>query len=99
LDLIFQTLGNDFCVTAPHKDVSVAQAFLVEFAATVVLIGVCTGLWDPRNAKHGDSIPIKFGFTVAALAMVAGPYTGCKILSLISSLFRLCMTSCNFQAA
>jgi aquaporin rerated protein, invertebrate len=65
-------------VTAPHADVSTAQAFFVEFIATMVLIGVCTGLWDPRNAKHGDSIPIKFGLTVAALALVAGPYTGCK---------------------
>lgn len=67
------------CTTVPAKDLNDLQAVLVEFFVTTVLILVCCGVWDPRNAKNTDSIPLKFGFTVAALSIVAGPYTGCSM--------------------
>lgn len=37
---------------------------------------ICCGVWDPRNAKHHDSVPLRFGLAVAALALVGGPYSG-----------------------
>lgn len=67
------------CTTVPAKDLSDFQAVLVEYFSTTILILVCCGVWDPRSAKNTDSIPLKFGFTVAALSIVAGPYTGCSM--------------------
>lgn len=67
------------CVTKPHSSLSLGQGFGIEFFATMCLMLVCCGVWDPRNAKNTDSIPLRFGFVVGALAMVAGPYTGCSM--------------------
>lgn len=68
-----------FCVTVPNPLISTMQAVGIEFVATMVLILVCCGVWDPRNAKHHDSVALKFGFTVGALAVAAGPYTGASM--------------------
>lgn len=40
---------------------------------------VACAVWDNRNAKNTDSVPIRFGFTVTALALAFGPYTGCSM--------------------
>lgn len=62
---------NGLCVTVPHTLVSSPQAFGIEFVATSILIIVCCGVWDPRNAKHHDSVAIRFGLAVACLACAA----------------------------
>uniref|UniRef100_A0A182J224 Aquaporin n=1 Tax=Anopheles atroparvus TaxID=41427 RepID=A0A182J224_ANOAO len=71
--------GAGFCVTQPNTAITTVQAVGVEFVATMVLVLVCCGVWDPRNAKHHDSVALKFGFTVGALAVAAGPYTGASM--------------------
>lgn len=58
------------CSTVPSPMVSPIQAVAVEFLITMVLILVCCGVWDPRNAKHHDSVPLRFGLAVACLALV-----------------------------
>lgn len=66
-------LGEDptsFCVSLPSKDVSIMQAFWVEFFITMALIMLCGGVWDPRNKNHHDSVPLRFGLAVSALALV-----------------------------
>ncbi|XP_060516901.1 aquaporin AQPcic-like [Cylas formicarius] len=63
-------------VCSPGITVSPGQAFLVEFLATLILALVCGGVWDHRNSNKHDSVPIRFGLTIAVLAMAAGPYTG-----------------------
>lgn len=67
------------CSTVPRADISIFQALIIEFIITMVLILICCGVWDPRNAKHGDSAAIKFGFTITTLACVAGPWTGASM--------------------
>lgn len=67
------------CTTVPSSQINDFQALIVEFMATAVLVLVCCGVWDPRNGKNTDSIPLRFGFTITALALVAGPYTGCSM--------------------
>lgn len=62
--------GNGLCVTRPHPMVTDWQAFIVEFIATSALIWFCCGIWDPRNAKFQDSIPLKFGLAITGLAAV-----------------------------
>lgn len=59
-----------FCANAPHAQLSVAQSFFIEFFATLVLISVCCGVWDPRNAKNQDSVALKFGFVVTLLSFI-----------------------------
>ncbi|XP_020277927.1 aquaporin AQPcic-like isoform X2 [Pseudomyrmex gracilis] len=68
-----------FCVTNIHTELSAIQGLLVEGIATAILMMVVCSVWDPRNEKNGDSVPIKFGFTVTVLAITVGPYTGCSM--------------------
>ncbi|XP_070497261.1 lens fiber major intrinsic protein-like isoform X2 [Chironomus tepperi] len=69
-------LGESFCVTLPGEKIDIWKAFGVEFFITMGLILVCCGVWDPRNAKHHDSVPLRFGLAITMLALVGGPYSG-----------------------
>lgn len=57
------------CTTIPNEHLTPLQAVSVEFLITMVLILVCCGVWDPRNGKHHDSVPLRFGLAVAGLAI------------------------------
>lgn len=70
---------DTFCVTAPHKDLHVIQALLMEGIATAILMLIACAAWDSRNANNCDSVAIKFGLGVTALATAVGPYTGCSM--------------------
>ncbi|KAL0280364.1 UNVERIFIED_CONTAM: hypothetical protein PYX00_001676 [Menopon gallinae] len=67
---------HGFCTTVPNPGISTFQAFLVEFFASSILILICCGVWDKRNANKHDSAPIKFGLAITAIATPLGPYTG-----------------------
>ncbi|XP_058065625.1 aquaporin AQPAn.G-like [Anopheles bellator] len=68
--------GHGSCVTAPHANLSTGAALAIEFLVTAIMIWGCCGVWDPRNAKQQDSVPIKFALMVGAIAVAAGPATG-----------------------
>ena len=67
------------CVTELHADLTAIQGLLLEGISTGILVLVACAVWDSRNAKNTDSVPIRFGLTVAALALTFGPYTGCSM--------------------
>lgn len=58
-----------FCTTVPNPGISTFQAFIVEYFATSILILICCGVWDKRNANKHDSAPIKFGLAITAIAV------------------------------
>ncbi|XP_017760336.1 PREDICTED: aquaporin AQPAe.a-like isoform X2 [Eufriesea mexicana] len=68
-----------FCVTDLHADLSAIQGLMLEGISTAILMLVACAVWDSRNAKNSDSVPIRFGLTVSALALAFGPYTGCSM--------------------
>ncbi|XP_031829607.1 aquaporin-like isoform X2 [Nomia melanderi] len=68
-----------FCVTDLHGDLSAIQGLLVEGIATGILMLVACAVWDPKNVKNTDSVPVRFGLAVAVLATAFGPYTGCSM--------------------
>ncbi|CAK9827016.1 unnamed protein product [Anthophora retusa] len=68
-----------FCVTDLHADLSAIQGLLLEGISTGILMLVACAVWDRRNVKNTDSVPLRFGLTVAALALAFGPYTGCSM--------------------
>lgn len=70
---------NSFCVNDLHADLSVIQGLLLEGIATGILMLIACAVWDQRNAKNTDSVPVRFGLTVCALALAFGPYTGCSM--------------------
>ncbi|XP_055850381.1 aquaporin AQPAn.G-like isoform X2 [Episyrphus balteatus] len=70
---------HGLCVTTVSPEISTLQGLGIEFVLTTVLIFVCCGVWDPRNAKHHDSVAIKFGLAVASLACTGGPFTGASM--------------------
>ena len=63
--------NQKLCTTIPHLQLTDAQAFAIEFCATAILIFICCAVWDPRNAKNSDSVPLRFGFAVACISVVA----------------------------
>lgn len=63
--------AHQLCVTVPHADVGPMKGVAIEFIITAILILVCCGVWDPRNAKFHDSVPIRFGLAIACLAITA----------------------------
>ncbi|XP_060516952.1 aquaporin AQPAe.a-like isoform X2 [Cylas formicarius] len=70
---------SGFCATKPHALITPMQGLAIETIITCVLILVCCGVWDKRNAEKQDSTPARFGFIVAAISMVAGPLTGASM--------------------
>lgn len=74
--LMVTDASHGICVTAPHPEISLVQALCIEFIITAVLALVCCGVWDSRNAKYHDSVALRFGFTIACLAITGGPFTG-----------------------
>ncbi|KAG7212268.1 hypothetical protein KM043_012597 [Ampulex compressa] len=71
--------ADKFCVTNLHKDLSAIQGLILEGLSTGILMMVACAVWDRRNEKNSDSVPLKFGFAVAVMAMAFGPYTGCSM--------------------
>lgn len=47
------------------------QGFLAEFMACLILALVCAGVWDRRNKDKHESITLRFGLTIAVLALAA----------------------------
>lgn len=68
--------GPGLCSTVPRPDLTPVQAVAIEYLSTTVLILICCGVWDPRNAQHQDSIPLKFGLAITAI--------GCIVVSFLS---------------
>ncbi|XP_059607955.1 aquaporin-like [Phlebotomus argentipes] len=68
--------GPGVCSTVPNAEVSPFAALSMEFIITAVLILICCAVWDPRNAKHHDSVPLRFGLAITGLALAGGPLSG-----------------------
>lgn len=67
------------CSPGINPQITTLQGLVVEFIATAMLIWVCCAIWDRKNSDKHDSLSIRFGLTVAVLAMACGPYTGANM--------------------
>ncbi|XP_023037016.1 aquaporin AQPcic isoform X1 [Drosophila willistoni] len=67
------------CVTFIHGNLTPLQGVFIEFLITCVLISICCGVWDPRNAKFEDSVGVRFGLAVSCLSLTAGQFTGASM--------------------
>lgn len=56
------------CMTVIHPDVSITTALTIEFIATSILILIICSMFDPRNAHTHESISMRFGLAICALA-------------------------------
>ncbi|XP_058834355.1 aquaporin AQPAn.G-like isoform X2 [Topomyia yanbarensis] len=72
-------VGQGTCVTAPHDDLTTFETFTVEFFLTGILVWANVGIWDPRNRKNTDSVPLKFALIVGGISIAGGPYTGASM--------------------
>ncbi|XP_032514098.2 aquaporin AQPAe.a-like [Danaus plexippus] len=78
------------CITTPASHISVYQAVVIE-----MLLGCCLALanlssWDVRNQYLIDSWPLRIGFTVSSLSLVAGDLTGASMNPVRSFAPALC---------
>ncbi|XP_058062301.1 aquaporin AQPAn.G-like [Anopheles bellator] len=71
--------GYGHCVTAPHESLSSGEALAVEIFLSGVLVWTNCGVWDPRNSKDSDSVPVKFALLIAGLSIAGGPITGASM--------------------
>ncbi|XP_063903257.1 aquaporin AQPcic-like isoform X2 [Zophobas morio] len=76
-DKYLDTAGH--CATAPHMEISLIQACVVEFLATFIMALAICASWDPKNSSKGDSVPIRIGLIVFLLNISAGAYTGASM--------------------
>lgn len=67
------------CMTEVHPQLNAFQAVGIEIALTTALNFVNCAVWDPVNRDKSDSIPIKFGLTIAGLSLAGGPLTGASM--------------------
>lgn len=58
-------------MTLPHTLLTTLQALAIETIITTVLIIIVCAVWDKRNADKSDSVPLRFGFVIVAISMVA----------------------------
>lgn len=82
LELMYTTPETDsssFCMTDVHVNLTSFQGVMSEFIATGILIFFTCGLWDCRNSKNTDSVPIRFGLCITMLCLVFIPFTGCSL--------------------
>ncbi|XP_046806541.1 aquaporin-2-like [Lucilia cuprina] len=63
--------NNGFCLTIPHSEFSFVQSLAVEFIITSTLILFACSIWDPRNEKYRESLPLKFCLAVVCLGLTA----------------------------
>ncbi|XP_017108120.2 aquaporin isoform X1 [Drosophila bipectinata] len=70
---------NGVCITALNSTLTSWQGVTVEFLITCVLIAICCGVWDPRNAKNTDSVAVRFGLAISCLSLTAGQLTGASM--------------------
>ncbi|XP_018572435.1 aquaporin-like isoform X2 [Anoplophora glabripennis] len=68
-----------FCMTLPNTLLTTLQALAIETIITTILIIIICAVWDKRNADKSDSVPLRFGFVLVAISMVAGPFTGASM--------------------
>ncbi|XP_069671885.1 aquaporin AQPAe.a-like [Periplaneta americana] len=71
--------GKTVCVTMVHKDLNVYAGMAMEAIATAVLCFVVCGVFDKRNKGNTDATALKFGFTVAGIAIAEAPWTGTSL--------------------
>lgn len=73
------TTTDSFCTThmnGDYKDLTVVHGLVTEVLATGVFVFFACSIWDSRNAKNSDSVPIKFGLAITMLAFAFVPYSG-----------------------
>ncbi|KAJ3654971.1 hypothetical protein Zmor_014121 [Zophobas morio] len=70
---------DGFCITSLNENVTVIQGLAIEVVITTVLVLICCAVWDKRNEAKADSVPLRFGFAIAAISMSAGPLTGASM--------------------
>lgn len=62
---------NGFCVTMPHSEIGIIQAITIEFVITSTLILFTCSIWDPRNEKYRETLPLRFCFAVVCMGLTA----------------------------
>lgn len=62
------------CSTVIRADMTVWQGLMIEFIATSVIILTFCAIVDPRNKNNTDSISLRFGFVIFAVALTTVRY-------------------------
>lgn len=68
--------GGSLGMTVPHPDVSMAQAFGVEFMITLVLVLTVFGACDENRDDVKGSVPLAIGLSITACHLAAIKFTG-----------------------
>ncbi|XP_017780379.1 PREDICTED: aquaporin-like [Nicrophorus vespilloides] len=77
--IIFPEAHSTFGMTLPLETMKTWKVFIIEVLITFVLSIANCSTWDPRVGKLKDSMPLRIGFLVIALNLIAAPYTGCSM--------------------
>ena len=67
------------CSPQVHGELTGFQGMFGEFLLSLFFVLIVCSVWDHRNATKHDSVPIKLGLAIAALALAGGPFTGANM--------------------
>ncbi|KAF5295029.1 hypothetical protein FQR65_LT10582 [Abscondita terminalis] len=67
------------CSPQINKDLTGFQGMFCEFLLSLLFVIIVCSVWDHRNRLKHDSVPIKLGLAISALALSGGPYTGANM--------------------
>lgn len=68
---------DGMCLTLVHEQLTVTQAFLIEFFITSALVAVVCAVWDSRTEDFLNAV--KIGLSVATISMTFGGMTGASM--------------------
>lgn len=69
----------NLCCNAPNPLLSMSQAFWSEFVFSALLSLLACAVWDRRNLDKHDSVSLRFGLGVFAIAYGGVQYSGCSM--------------------
>ncbi|KAF5297704.1 hypothetical protein FQA39_LY12035 [Lamprigera yunnana] len=77
--LLWPSDSHPECGTNLHPNITTLQGVALEMTITFALILACCSNWDTRNSDSLDSVAIRMGLVVAAIAMGEGFLTGASM--------------------
>ncbi|XP_066904637.1 aquaporin isoform X4 [Halyomorpha halys] len=74
-----QDINPGHCETVVHSSINSMSGAVIELIITSLLMFMICACLDQRNTHKQDSVPIKFGLTIATISLCAGTLTGASM--------------------
>ncbi|KAK5646367.1 hypothetical protein RI129_004831 [Pyrocoelia pectoralis] len=67
------------CSPQINSELTGIQGMFCEFLLSLLFVLIVCSVWDYRNSNKHDSVPLKLGLAITALALAGGPFSGANM--------------------